>query len=217
MRSDHIFPVDAAAPEGETIEKAAALLNRGGLVVFPTSSFYGLGAKAYEAEAVGRIFKVKKRDLKKPLLILIASREELGPLIRSMPEEAGRLADAFWPGSLTLVFEAADVLSPNLTGHTGKIGIRLAGHPVALSLVESVGSPITGTSANVSGKQSCTEVGSLDPSVGEQVDMILDAGPLPGGKGSSVVDVTVSPPRILREGTISAAAIGNALERRIGQ
>ena len=118
---------------------------------------------------------------------------------------------AFWPGSLTLVFEAADPLPPNLTGHSGKIGVRLASHPVALRLIRTVGNPITGTSANLSGKDGCTEVGLLPPLIRDQVDVILDAGLLQGGKGSSVVDVTVDPPRILREGAVSAEKIAATL------
>lgn len=211
MQGGKIFPVDKDAPNGETMDKAAAVIARGGLVVFPTSSFYGIGARAFDPEAVARVFRVKKRDPQKPLLILIASLADLGPLVRSVPSAAAALVEAFWPGSLTLVFEAAGRLPSNLTGRTGKIGIRLASHPVALRLVQAVGSPITGTSANLSGKGGCREAALLDPQIRYQVDMVLDAGRLPGKKGSSVVDVTVRPPAVLREGAVSAEEIARVL------
>ena len=211
MQGGKIFSVDKDAPGRETIDRAAAVITQGGLVVFPTSSFYGIGVRALDAEAVDRVFRVKKRDPEKPLLILIASLTDLGPLVRSVPGTAKALVEAFWPGSLTLVFEAADFLPSNLTGRTGKIGIRLASHPVALSLVRAVGSPITGTSANLSGKGGCSNVTLLDVEIRNKVDMVLDAGRLPGGKGSSVVDVTVSPPEILREGSVNAEEISRVL------
>lgn len=214
MRRDHVFPVDPDGPGGETIEKAATLIKHGGLVIFPTSSFYGLGVNAFDADAVDKVFQVKKRDTRKPLLILVASISDARSLVLFFPETAEALAKAFWPGSLTLVLKAKERLPSNLTGHTGKIGIRLAGHTVALNLVKAAGGPVTGTSANISGKGGCTHVADLDPMVARQADMILDAGHLPGWTGSSVVDVTVCPPRILREGAVSAAKVQNVLRRR---
>ena len=202
MESCEILCVDSESPDHKTIDKAAALIKKGGLVVFPTSSFYGLGADALNIKAVDKVFQTKKRDPRKPVLILIASLADLAPLVRSIPETAIRLKEAFWPGSLTMVFKAADFLPSNLTGYEGRIGIRLAGHPVASALVKAVGSPITGTSANLSGKGACTTVTEIDSCIKDQVDLVLDAGRLAGGKGSTVVDVTVAPPKILREGLI---------------
>jgi len=212
MTGSEILPANPVSCDQDTIERAAAYIKEGGLVVFPTSSFYGLGADAFKADAVESVFQVKKRDPQRPVLILIASPTDLAPLVQSIPRVATRLMAAFWPGSLTLVFEAADFLPPNLTGHSGKIGVRLASHPVALCLVRTVGNPITGTSANLSGRDGCTEVGQLPPLMRDKVDVILDAGPLQGGKGSSVVDVTVDPPRILREGAVTAKKIAATLD-----
>ena len=203
MTGSEILPANPVSCDQDTIERAAAYIKEGGLVVFPTSSFYGLGADAFKADAVESVFQVKKRDPQRPVLILIASPTDLAPLVQSIPRVATRLMAAFWPGSLTLVFEAADFLPPNLTGHSGKIGVRL---------VRTVGNPITGTSANLSGRDGCTEVGQLPPLMRDKVDVILDAGPLQGGKGSSVVDVTVDPPRILREGAVTAKKIAATLD-----
>lgn len=210
MKGREILYVDPESPDQNTIGKAAALIKKGDLVVFPTSSFYGLGADALNVRAVDKVFQAKKRDPRKPVLILIASLADLAPLVQSIPPTATPLIEAFWPGDLTLVFHAADILPSNLSGHTGKIGIRLAGHPVASALVKAVGSPITGTSANLSGKGACTAVEHLDLPIRDQVDLVLDAGRLAGGKGSTVVDVTADPPKILRQGVIDAKEIWTA-------
>ncbi|MBW2172822.1 MAG: threonylcarbamoyl-AMP synthase [Deltaproteobacteria bacterium] len=212
MKSCEILSVDPESPDPDSITRAAALIKTGGLVIFPTSSFYGIGAPALDAEAVDRVFQVKKRDPEKPLLILIASLTDLDALVQLIPGTATRLMKAFWPGSLTLVFEAADRLPRNLTGYTKKIGIRLARHPVAISLTKGVGAPITGTSANLSGQAACSDVADLAPRFLDQVDLVVDAGRLGGGKGSTVVDVTADPPKILREGGIDAAKIQTVLK-----
>lgn len=212
MKGCEILCVDPESPDEHTISKAAALIKKGGLVVFPTSSFYGLGASAFHAETVDKVFRAKKRDPQNPVLILIASLAELVPLVRSIPKPATHLMEAFWPGSLTLVFQAADLLPSNLTGYTGKIGIRLASHAVAHSLVSAVGKPITGTSANISGQGGCNTVAGLDQHIRDQVDLVIDAGRLPGGAGSTVVDVTVNPPKIIREGAIEAEKIERVLK-----
>jgi len=212
MKGGEILSVDPKSPDRDTIGKAAALIKMGGLVVFPTSSFYGLGTEAFNAEGVDRVFRVKKRDPQNPLLILIACLTGLAPLVRAIPETATRLMEAFWPGGLTLVFQAAVHLPSNLTGYTGKIGIRLGGHPVASALVRAVGGPITGTSANLSGKGGCTDVAEIDRYIRDRVDLVLDGGRLEGGKGSTVVDVTVDPPKILRRGVIDAEKIWRVLK-----
>jgi len=202
MKAGKILSLDPESPDQGTINKAAWLLRQGGLVVFPTSTLYGLGAHAFATRAVDRIFQIKRRPPQNPLLILIGHLGDLSPLVKAIPKVATRLIKNCWPGGITLVFEAVHTLPPNLTGHTGKIGIRLPGHPVASALVKAVEGPITGTSANLSGKVGCTAISNLDRQVRDQVDLILDAGTLGGGKGSTVVDVTIDPPRVLREGTL---------------
>jgi L-threonylcarbamoyladenylate synthase len=212
MQAPKILPVDPQPSDREKIHRAATLIKGGGLAIFPTSSFYGIAARAFDSRAVDRVFQVKKRNPQSPILILIASIGNLAPLVKSVPTTAVRLIEAFWPGGLTLVFDSAGILPPNLTGHTGKIGIRLPAHPVAHELVRAVGEPITGTSANVTGRDSCTEVAQLDSYVMEGVDLVLDAGQLGGGKASTVADVTTEPPTVLREGVIHAERIREVLE-----
>ena len=206
MKGCELLSVDPQSPDPEMIGKAAQWIKKGGLVVFPTSTFYGLGAHAFNPSAVKRVFRVKERRPQKPILVLIACLADLIPLVQSVPMVAGRLINAFWPGDVTLVFHASEVFPPNLTGHTGKIGIRLAA-PVASALVRAVESPITATSANLAGKGGCVSVTDLDPQIRSRVDLVLDAGELGSGKGSTVVDVTAVPPKILRAGVISAEKI----------
>jgi L-threonylcarbamoyladenylate synthase len=212
MKRCAILSVNPESPEPPAITSAAELLKTGGLVVFPTRSFYGIGAQALNAEAVERVFRVKQRDPENPLLILIASRTDLDALVQSIPDTATRLMGAFWPGNLTVVFESTDRLPSNLTGHRRKIGIRLAGHPVARRLTEAVGTPITGTSANLSGRPACHAVTDLEPALLDHIDLVLDAGTLGRGEASTVVDVTLDPPKILREGAIDAVKIRMVLE-----
>ncbi len=213
MKGCEFVSVDPQSPDQEIIGKAAELIKKGRLVVFPTSTVYGLGAHAFNPPAVQSVFRVKERDPQKPILVLIAYLADLIPLVRSIPVVARRLINGFWPGDVTLVFQASDVFPPSLTGYTGKIGIRLAAHPVASALVKAVGSPITGTSANISGKGGCMRVSELNHQIRSQVDLVLDAGELGGGRGSTVVDVTEVPPRILRAGVVPAEHIRSVLSR----
>ena len=206
-----IRKISPIAPEPGLIKEAAAIIKKGGVVVFPTRGLYGLGADALDPDAVEKIIKIKQRPADNPILVLIYSRRQLDSLVKNISPAAAAIMDAFWPGRVTLVFDACDSLSNRLTARSGKIGVRLAGHPVAAALVRQVGRPVTGTSANLSGRPGCHQVQYLDPPVAEQVDLILDAGVLEGGAGSTVVDVTIDPPKILREGQVPVDDISGAL------
>lgn len=194
-------------PKPETIRQAAAVIRGGGVVCFPTRCLYGLGADAFNAAAVERVFDIKQRPAELPLLVLINSPAQMDGLARSIPRVAHVLMQRFWPGRLTLVLEAEASLPERLTAGTGKIGIRLAAHTVARALVEAVGNPITGTSANISGGTGCRQISELDPKIRRQVDIVLDGGPLKGGVGSTVVDVTGESPVLIREGEVSKPEI----------
>ena len=173
-------------------------------MAFPTRCLYGLGADAFNPDAVERLIHVKQRPDDKPILVLIDTRNQLESLVTHIPQAADAIMDAFWPGRVTIVFEARNSLPNQLTAQSGKIGVRLPGHPVAFSLVKQVQGPITGTSANISGQPGCRRAKDLDPTMAGQLDFILDAGVLRGGLGSTVVDVTVTPPQVLREGQVAA-------------
>jgi L-threonylcarbamoyladenylate synthase len=202
-----VYKINHEHPEPEVIQRAVILIKQGGIIAFPTRCLYGLGADAFNAAAVDRVFQLKQRPPQKPILILIDRRRQLERLVSHVSKAASRIMDQFWPGRVTLVFEAADTVPHYLTAGSGKIGIRLPGHPVAAALVESLGSPLTGTSANLSGKPGCNCIDDLDPQLAQQMEAVLNAGPLKGGNGSTVVDVTGDIPRVLRESQISEKEI----------
>ena len=205
----HLSPVH---PEPDGIARAASIIRNGGVVVFPTSGLYGLAADAGNRDAVARVFEIKKRTAGKPLSILIGKTENLPRLVRRIPVAARNIMDRFWPGGITIVFEDVGRLPPNLTAGSGKIGIRLPGFPVSAALVSAFGGPITATSANLSGRPGCFRIPDLDPEILEKADLVLDAGAVTGGSGSTIVDVTTDPPVILREGAVSTADIASCIE-----
>ncbi len=181
------------------------------MVVIPTRHLYGLAVDARDTAALRNVYALKGRPADKPLLILVKSRADVADLVVSIPDAARRLMDSFWPGGLTLVLEAREFLPSILTGGTAKVGIRLPAHPVCQSLLAKLSHPITATSANRSGQPGCHRVADLPADLQAAVDIILDAGPLPPGVGSTVVDATISPPRILRAGALDAQQIADVL------
>jgi L-threonylcarbamoyladenylate synthase len=185
------------------IEKASQKILEGGVVAFPTETFYGLGADALELKALRKIFQIKEREENKPLLLLVADRTWLPGLVKKIPPVAEQLIERFWPGPLTLVFEASPNLPSILTAHTGQIGLRISSHPVAQALVQAVGRAITATSANVTGQPSASLASEVFQTLGKQVDAILDGGKTAGGLGSTVLDVSGVLPKILRQGAVS--------------
>ena len=206
-----IQKINSKNPKPEIIQEAAAIIQQGGVVAFPTRCLYGLGADALNPEAVDRVVRIKQRPADNPILVLIDTRQWLKNLVTRIPPASETLMQAFWPGRLTLVFAAQENLPHQLTAGSAKIGVRIPGHAVAVALVKQVGRPITGTSANVSGHPGCRRVPDLDPQIAAKVDGVLDGGTLESGVGSTVIDVTEDPPRILREGQISADQIGRVL------
>jgi L-threonylcarbamoyladenylate synthase len=185
------------------IKDAAEVILSGGIVAVPTESFYGLAVHALDEKAIGRLFAVKRRREDNPVLILIPSKEGLSSYVTEAYEKGRKLMERFWPGGLTMVFFAGPILPKSLTAGTGKIGVRLSSHPVPTELARAVGAPITGTSANRSGRPSCLTAEEVMEALGEDIDLILDGGKTAGGKGSTVLDVTTDPPVVLREGIVS--------------
>jgi L-threonylcarbamoyladenylate synthase len=211
-----VLAVDPLSPAPEIIRQAAELLRQGGLLVFPTRGLYGLGVDASNPGAVSRVFSIKKREPGKPLLVLIDNPRQLPGLTQTPSGVAAHLMRRFWPGQVTFVLKARPGLPPGLISKSGKIGVRQAGHPVARALVKALAGPLTGTSANLSGAGGCAAIDALDPALISAVDRVLDCGPLMGGVGSTVVDVTTEPPRVLREGVVSTAQIMEAYQAFFG-
>lgn len=194
--------LDLEAGRHASLKRAGEILLSGGLVACPTESVYGLAADATNERAIQRVFDLKGRSAERPILILISCIDVLHRYVNRIPPVAQRLMERFWPGGLTLVFDAASDVSPLLTAGQGKIGIRLSSHPVPTALAREIGRPITGTSANLSGARPCQTPQAVAHTFGENLDLLLDGGPARQGVLSTVVDITTDPPQILREGII---------------
>ena len=201
------FKIDSAQSLQEGVSIGAETILGGGVVALPTESFYSLSVDATNAQAVERIFAIKKRASGLPILILISSVGELAQYVIAVPPAAREMGERFWPGGLTMIFESSPILPSRLTGGTGKIGIRISSHPVARALPKALPVPITGTSANISGTPPCTTADQVLECLGAEVDLVLDGGPTQGKDASTVLDVTVNPPLIVREGMIKGEEI----------
>lgn len=199
---------DPSAMERE-LEEAGRLAQAGGVLAVPTESFYALsasvGSTACQAEAIRRVGHIKGRADGKPLLVLIADQAQLASLVASVPRAATVLMQQFWPGPLTIVFPAAEDLPDELTAGTGTVGVRLSAYPILQEVLRRTG-PLTGTSANRSGAPPARTAEEVGKAVGAEVDMILDGGPTPAARPSTVVDVSGAV-RVLREGPIASAQI----------
>ncbi len=185
-----------------SLKKAVSLIRKGGVVAIPTETFYGLSVDPFSREAVTRLYRMKERPSSKPVLLLIGDRGMLRELVASVPKLAERLMERFWPGPLTIVFEAKRGLPPWITAGTDTIALRLSPHPVPTRLSLELGGPITGTSANTSGMppaKTPEEVLSYFP----KIDAVLDDGPTRGSKPSTLVSVVGGTLKVLREGAVS--------------
>ena len=208
MRIAKIDPSDPAP----AIAEAAEILKKGGLVAYPTESFYALGADALNPEAVSKVFDVKGRSETKPLPVIVHDKSEITLLTKGLSPLARNAVERLMPGPVTLVLWASDAVPDGLTGGTGKIGIRLPVHEVASGLAQALGGPVTATSANLSGLPGLTTAKEVISSL-PGIDLILDGGATPGAPPSTVVDLTCDPPRILREGRIAKSRIMELLAK----
>jgi len=173
----------------EQVERGIKILKAGGIVAFPTDTVYGLGADALNDKAVERIYAVKKRPRHLPLPLLIGDMSQLSTIAAPVPEVALFLAKHFWPGGLTLILPKAASLPAYLTNQS-TIAVRVPDHPVPLALIQGLGRPVIGTSANISGKPSTLTVNQVKQQLGDEVDLIIDGGKCPSGNESTIVDVT---------------------------
>lgn len=191
--------------------EARTLLLAGGVMAVPTETYYALAVNPFDESALARLFTLKARPPEKPVLVLIAGPEMLSQVAQTAPAAASELMARFWPGPLTLILPALDHLPRLLTGGTGTIGVRQPRQPLVCRLMAALGLPVTGTSANRSGQRSLTAAAEVAREFGAGVDLILEAGPCPGGLPSTIVDVTGVPPRLVRAGAIPAARLQEVL------
>ncbi len=202
-----VLKVDSDHPKKEIIEEAVKLIKEGKLIAFPTETVYGLGADALNEEAVKRIFEIKGRPLDKPLSIIIGRKEELRQCVQEIPKSAQVLIERFWPGPLTLIFRASPLIPDIMMGENNTIGIRMPDCRIALEIVKASGVPLACPSANLSGRSSPTKAEEVIKDLGERIDLILDGGETKVGVESTVLDLTTSPPTILREGAFKREEI----------
>ena len=200
----------------QEIEKAAAILRKGGLVAFPTETVYGLGADASNPAAVRKIFAAKGRPADHPVIVHIADTSELKHWAAEVPRAAWVLAEKFWPGPLTMVFKRSPKVSDLVTGGQDTVGLRVPSHPVAQQLLKAFGGGIAAPSANRFGRLSPTTAQHVRDEIGAAVDLVLDGGASEVGIESTIVDLTRETPAVLRPGRISAQQIADVLRTPLG-
>ena len=193
------------------IEKGASILKKGGVIAFPTDTVYGLGADAFNSIAVERIYEIKDRSKSHRFPLLIADVKQLTALAEPIPELGWFLANRFWPGGVTLVLSKKDSM-PAYLASGSTIAVRVPNHPACLILLEHLARPLIGTSANISGQPPALTADQVRQQLGEKIDLIIDGGKCPGGKESTVLDITREPPIVLRQGIVTSLEIDRAYE-----
>ncbi len=186
----------------KAIAEAVRKLKSGGIVAFPTESFYALGAMAFDEKAVKKIFDLKNRPHEKPLPLITGDVQSMMTVVKKIPDQARDFITKLWPGPLTMIFEAQPEVPELITGNSNKVAVRIPGKSTALQIAKAIKMPVTATSANLSSMPPAINAEAVLSYFGDNVDLILDGGHAPGGKPSTILDVTVTPYRILREGSI---------------
>jgi L-threonylcarbamoyladenylate synthase len=192
------------------VEQAVFILKEGGIVAFPTDTVYGLGAAVSLPRAVERVYEVKERPKNMPLPLLLADKSQIGEVAEPVPPIAWLLAEKFLPGGLTMVLFKSRAVPDTVSGGGKTVAIRVPDHPVPIALIKGVGTPIVGTSANLSGKPSALTAEEVYTQLDGKVDLIIGGGRCPGGRESTVVDLTGETPLVLREGAISREELKSA-------
>ena len=207
MKKTLVLTVDAQNPEMDKIRKAVGFIKRGGLVAFPTETVYGLGADALNAAAIRSLFEAKRRPLDNPPIVHVYDVKDVYRLAKTVPVKAESLMRNFWPGPLTLIFERSPLVPSVTVAGLNTIAVRMPRHDVALALIRESGCPIAAPSANLAGKPSPTLAKHVLEDLDGRIDAVLDAGPTHIGVESTVLDLTVDPPQILRPGGTSFEAL----------
>lgn len=196
----------------QQVDQGIAILKRGGIVAFPTDTVYGLGASANLQQAVERVYQVKERPRSMALPLLLADRLQISEVAEPVPPVAWLLADNFFPGALTIVLHKSNSVPDIITAGGLTVAVRIPAHPIPVALANGLGMPLVGTSANLSGKPSVLTADEVHAQFGEKIDLIIDGGRCPGGRESTIVDVTGKTPVVLREGAISGEELKQVWE-----
>ncbi|MBN1541473.1 threonylcarbamoyl-AMP synthase [candidate division KSB1 bacterium] len=208
----NIIKVNPYGPEDDLIGQAARVLQNGGVIGYPTDTVYGIGCNAFDFSAVNRIYALKNRDHSKAMILIAADLIQIRDLVKEIPESAEILADNFWPGPLTIVFELSGKFTDLAVRKSNTVAIRIPDSTICLSLLKSCGFPIVSTSANRSGQPESLTAEQVIETFGNELDLIVDGGPTPSTLTSTVVDITREKPKILREGALSALEINTVLD-----
>jgi L-threonylcarbamoyladenylate synthase len=195
--------VDPEAPQRDAIQDAATWIRNGGVVALPTDTLYGLAADPFSASAVARVFEVKGRAAERALPLIAADAGQAAAHLGRLTALGQRLAERFWPGPLTLLVSAPPSLAADVTGGTGKVGVRVPADAIARAICAEAGRPVTATSANVSGAPATPDPDQVERTLGDRIDLLIDTGLTRGGAPSTIVDVTAAAPVLVRAGAIS--------------
>jgi len=187
----------------KNISESLKVLKKCGVIAYPTESFYALGVNACNEAALKKLYEIKNRPSEKAMPVIVGNEDILKKIVKSIHPEAEKLIKKYWPGPLTLIFWAKADLPELLTCGTGKVAARIPGECFAFHLAKAADFPITATSANLSGKPPAQYPADVINYFGETIDLLIDGGKTPGGKPSTIVDVTATPPKVLRKGSIS--------------
>lgn len=193
------------------LQEAGEILKRGGLVAFPTETVYGLGGDALNPDSSRKIYEAKGRPSDNPLIVHISRWEDIFKIVKNVPEAAERIAKAFWPGPLTMILSKAQVVPYETTGGLDTVAVRMPSHPIAQKLIAGSGGYVAAPSANTSGKPSPTSAESVIEDMDGKIDIIVDGGNVGIGLESTIIDLTVTPPQILRPGYVTAQMLEEIL------
>lgn len=194
--------IDPIAPDAGVINAAVRAIKGGGIVAMPTDTLYGLAANPFDAAALAAIQRLKERPTERAIPLVAADADQIAATLGVLPMLARLLAIRFWPGPLTMLMQAPERLPAEVTGGTGRVGVRVPAHAVARGLCAACGTPLTATSANKSGQPATNDPDAVAESLGDGIDLLLDAGITPGGPPSTIIDVTDATPRVIRQGAI---------------
>jgi len=202
-----VIGIDPLAVDKAAIRRIGLFLRRDGVIAYPTETFYGLGAAADSDKAVRRIYRLKRREPRKPLSVIVSDLDMLRQIIDDLPPVGLRLAREFWPGPLTLILKTKPSFASPVLGPSRSLGVRVPGPAWLRALVREVAFPITATSANISGRNELSDPGDVIRLFRGKVDLVVDGGRTEGVAASTVINLTAAEPTILREGAIPAEAL----------
>ena len=208
--------VDPGSPQRDAIEEAGTWIRAGGVVAIPTDTLYGLAADPFNRAAVARVFDVKGRAAERALPLIATDVAQVVAWIGPLTALASRLAERFWPGPLTILMAAPAALAADVTGGTGRVGVRVPADPIARGVSAAAGRPVTATSANLSGEPATADPDVVERTLGSRIDLLLDTGVTPGGAPSTIVDVSGGDPplvSLVRAGAVPWEEIESWLQR----